>query len=66
MASLVVDFSKRESQVYVESTVTMDVILPEPSEGWSHILNGVSGSDMKSLFLGAVDINSVVSINGVE
>lgn len=34
--------------------------------GWSHYFNGVSGSDIASLYTDAVDISNVASINGVE
>jgi len=72
MASLSIDLSERSSQVYVQSTFTMDVVLPSDADsssaagGWPHELSGVSGSNIASLFLGAVDIGNVANINGVE
>jgi len=64
MASLTVDFSNRSSQVYVKSTVTMDVVLPEPSTGWDQTLNTVAGSDMSTI--NSVNITDISSVNGVE
>lgn len=55
-----IDFVFGEGDVGDSSSVGGD-----SDVGWEHTINGVSGSSISSLFLGAVDMGSVSKINTV-